>query len=214
MANKIKFSQLSIASSMTGDDTMSIIQNNTSKKLTVSTFLKNLNSTDTIRLNPISYPVDVIISSHNDVDMFHVSGSGDKVGISTAYPESKFHVNGNIQVGSASTDGVIKYSTETISYATTSTLPISVLRGATTITVVGSINGLFSLGTGTNGQIKTITAAYVDGSSGKTISITFTGIGYNKITLNAVGKSVMLQYISANSAWSVIGGNSPILEQI
>jgi len=205
---KIKVSQMSVATTLNATDTMMIIQDGVNKKSSVTNLLKNLNSSDSIRVNQIQSIIDVTISSKNDTNMFVVKGGTDRLGVGTNSPESKLHVNGNLQVGSATTDGVVVRSTESITYTTTDqtdivTKVISPLRATTVIICNTGVNGLFSLSNGFNGAIKTVSVNALDG--GKSAIISLTGAGFNRVTLNLNNQTVTLQYISSIAKWVVIG---------
>lgn len=217
MPNTIKTSQMAAAVTLNPADYLMIVQDGVNKKSDLTNILKNLNSVDTIRLNPIQNSIDIRISSKNDANMVFVQGASDRIGFGTNSPQSKVHVVGNVQVGSNSTDGILVQSSETISYSAAdqtnaAVKPISPLRTISTLDCNTGVSGLFSLSNGFNGEVKTIAQNTLD--AGKTSTITLTGLGFNTITLNAVGKSTMLQFSSAISKWIIVGGNSAVYSTI
>lgn len=205
---KIKVSQMSVATTLNATDTMMIVQDGVNKKSSVTNLLKNLNSADSIRVNPTQNSIDVTISSKNDTNMFVVSGGTDRLGIGTNLPQSKLHVNGNAQIGSAAADGVLVQSTESITYTTTdqtniTTKLVSPLRTSSVLLCNTGVTGLFSLSNGFDGAIKTISVNTLDLSKSAIISLT--GAGFNRITLSFNNQTVTLQYISSIAKWIVIG---------
>src|ERR1035437_4174885 len=98
---KIKVSQMSVATTIKSTDYFMIVQDGVNKKTTITNLLKNMNTGDTVNINPLQNAVDFIVSTKNDPNSLFADGSTDYVGVGTAYPASKFHVNGNAQVGSA-----------------------------------------------------------------------------------------------------------------
>lgn len=201
---------MSVASTIKSTDNLMIVQDGVNKVSTISNLLKNLNSNDNIRINPAQLAVDFSVASKNDANALHLNSSTDKVGIGTSSPQSKFHVNGNAQIGSDVSDGVLVQSTETLTYTSSdqtngSTKIVSPLRAGTLIVCNTGVNGLFSMSAGANGQLKSIILNTID--VGKTATITLVGAGFNTITLDTVGKSILLQYFSSTSKWYVVGGN-------
>ena len=214
---KIKVSQMSVALSMTPTDYFMLIQNGINKKVSLSTMLKNVNSTDNIRFNPVQNSLDFSVASKNDAYVFYVKGSVDKVGFGTNAPESKVHVNGNLQVGSTGVDGILLQSSESITYTTTDQTnivvkPISPVRAGTIINCDVGVNGLFSMPNGANGQIKTIFINTID--SGRTASISITGLGFNTITSGTIGNSITLQFFTSISKWCVVSNYGVTLSTI
>lgn len=210
---EIKVTSMSNAVALTASDYLMIIQDGTNKKINITTFLKNLNSGDNIRINALQNAVDTTIMSKNDSSLLVLKGAIDRIGIGTNNPSSKLHIVGNLQIGSSSTDGITVQSSENLVYTSADqtnivTKIISPLRELTQLDCNTGVNGLFSLSSGSNGQFKTIFVNTLDG--GKTASISITGLGFTTITLNAIGKSTVLQYVSAISKWVVVGGNGAI----
>ena len=185
-------------------DYLMVVQNGVNKKMSLTTLLNNLDSANNIRVNPAQNAINISVASKNDASCFVLSGSTDKIGIGTNSPASKLHIVGNLQVSSPTTDGILVQSSEGIVYTasdqTNNTIKvISPLRAMTQLDCNVGVNGLFSLSSGSNGQVKTIFVNTVD--SGKTATISLTGLGFNTITFNAVGKSTTLQWISSISKW-------------
>lgn len=213
----IKLSNMSVATTANATDGLMILQDGVEKRITLSTLLKNLNSGDTIRLNPNQLAIDTIIASKNDSNALFLSGQTDRIGIGTNSPESKFHINGNLQVGSSSLDGVLIQSTDSISYSATDqinviTKPISYSRSGTIVNCDSGVNGLFSLANGYNGQVKTIILNTI--SATKTATISLNGAGFNTITMDAVGDSIELKYFSLITKWVVVGNNGATLSTV
>ena len=200
---RIKVSQMSTALTLNPTDTIMIIQDGVNKKISITNLLKNFDSADSIRLNPSQYAVDISIASKNDPNAIYVQGTQDKIGFGTNSPQSKVHVNGNMQVGSATTDGITVQSTESVVAADSITVnPLSSIRASTYINCNSGISGKFSLPAGQNGQIKYIVVNTLSG--GSTATLTLTGLGFNTVTCTAVGNSITIQYISALSKWCVV----------
>lgn len=214
---KIKITQMSSASTLNASDVLVIVQGGVNKKTSVTNFLKNLNSVDSIRVNPVQLAIDFSVATKNDANSLFVDGSTDKVGVGTDLPESKLHVKGNFQVGSATTDGIMVQSTEGIIYTVSDqtnsvTKAISPSRAGTIIDCNTGVAGLFSLSSGSNGQIKTIAVNTLN--IGKTATISLVGSGFNTITFNAIGNTVVLQYFVGMAKWCVIGGNGAVLSTV
>jgi len=214
---KIKMSMMSVAKTITATDTLMLLQNGVNKTTTISNLLKNFNTNDNIRLNPIQLSINTSISSKNDANALFVNGVTDKIGIGTNLPSSKLHVIGNLQVGSSSSDGVLVQSTEVIIYTATDstngvTKAISPTRANTILKNDSGVYGLYSLSSGYDGQVKSIVVNTLD--LGKTVSISIIGEGFNTITLNAVGDTAVIQYSAYTSKWYLIGGNNPVLSTI
>ena len=214
---KLKVSQMSVAVNINPTDYFMIVQNGLNKKTSITTLLKNMNTGDTININPLQNAVDFIVGTKNDPNCLFADGSMDFVGIGTAYPASKFHVNGNAQVGSASTDGIIVESTEALSFSSNEQTnnvikPISPMRSGSIISCDTGVSGKFLLPAGSNGQVKTIAVNSL--GSGKTVTVTTVGTGFNTITLSHSGESVVLKYFTTSSSWIVIGGHNPTITTV
>lgn len=209
---KIKLSQMSVATDLNAADYLMVVQDGVNKKIGANVLFNNMDSSDTIRINHQQNTIDIVLSSKNDANLLILKGGSDRIGVGINAPESKFHVNGNLQVGSASANGVILQSTESLTYtaadATNSvTQIISPLKASTVLNCNTGVSSMFSLSLGFNGQVKTIVQNTIDGGNTSTISVP-QGLGFNTITFNAVGDSSILQYISTISKWCIIGGNS------
>lgn len=211
---KIKVSQMSVAVTLNADDLLLIVQDGVNKQSSITNFLKNLNSVDSIRINPVQNAIDFSIASKNDANAIVIKGQTDRIGFGTATPESKVHVNGNFQVGSSSADGVMLQSVESITYTAADdtallTKELSSSRTSSILTCDIGVVGKFSLSAGSTGQIKNITL-----TTNNTVTITLVGLGFNTVTLNAIGESVVLQYIPSISKWCTIGGNGEVLSTV
>ena len=210
---QIKLTQMSLATTMNAADYFMIVQGGVNKKSDLSNILSNLNSGNAIRVNPLQNAINFSVASKNNGNMFVVSGAADRIGIGTDNPQSVFHVIGNSQIGSGSVDGVLVQSAEEITYTSADqtnivTKSISPSRAITSLICNTGCNGLFSLGAGFNGQLKTIAQQSLDTGAAKTSTITVAGgMGFNTITFNAVGDSAVIQYASSSSKWIIIGGN-------
>lgn len=216
-APKIKMSQLSVATTINATDFLMIVQDGVNKKSSITTLLKNLNSVDVTRINPLQFAVDFSVATKNDSTSLFVDGSLDNVGIGTAFPQSKLHVNGNCQVGSSTGDGVILESTESIVYTADNQInslvkALSASRAASLISCNTGVIGRFSLPSGGNGQLKSISINTLD--SGKSAIITLPGLGFNTLTFSNVGSTVLLRYFTSNNLWVVVSNIGAILSII
>ena len=202
-----------MATTLNANDYFMIVQDGVNKKTTVTNILSNLNSGNIIRINPLQNSINFSVASKNTTDMFVVSGSTDRIGVGTATPQSVFHVIGNSQIGSSSVDGILVQSSEEITYTAADqtnvvTKSISPSRTITSLICNTGCNGLFSLGVGFNGQVKTIAQRTLDTGASKTSTITIAnGMGFNTIVFDAVGDSSVVQYVSSSNKWIIIGGN-------
>ena len=200
---KIKVSQMSTASSVGPTDTWMVVQNGVNKKISTTDLLKNLNSFDSIRFNPSQFAVNTSFASKNDANTIFVHGTQDRVGFGTSTPASKVHVNGNLQVGSDTTEGIVVQSSESINAVDGTTVnPISTIRASSLVSCASGISGKFSLPSGHNGQIKYFVVSTLSG--GNTAIVTCVGLNFNTITFNAVGNSITLQYFTSLSKWCVM----------
>jgi hypothetical protein len=206
----IKLSQLSSASSMGAEDLLLVTQNSISKRVSLSVLLKNLNSNDTIKVNATQAPVSTIIASRNRQFLLNVDGVNDYVGINTQTPESLFHVNGNLQVGSTSADGVITSSREMLSHSGAAVIdkPISVLRETSGIILYGT--STYVLSNGIEGQTKNIYIDTITSAGSATIAVA-AGRGFTSIAFSpaSVGQGIHLKFI--NSKWVCLGNNGATL---
>lgn len=207
----IKVQNMSDATTVQAADALMLIQNGSNKKITIATLLNNITSNTNIRINPNQLALDVSIASLNDASMFVMKGNLNRIGIGTSNPLSKFHVSGDIQAGSDSSNGVIIQSSESVSYTASDAglKQISPLRAMSLLNCDSGISGTFSLSNGSNGQIKTIAVNALD--NGKNITVDLTGLGFNRITFShataPIGSSVTIQYSSLISKWIVITGH-------
>jgi len=203
------------AASSSPTDYFMVVQNGVNKKLSLTTFLKTLNSSDNIQINSLRLPINVRVSSTNAPNLIYVSGSADFVGINTSTPASRLHILGNVQVGSTSDDGVVIHAEDDVTYTSTGDLPqgvgwfkpLNAARDISALTISSGVTtGQFDLGNGTPGQYKSIT--FVTGPSGSKATIRVTaGVGFNRIDLTGFGQSVVLKCITISSLpkWVCVG---------
>lgn len=214
---KIKVTQMPAALTINAADSIMIIQGGTNKKASLSTFLKNLNSVDSIRINPVQNAVNFIVASKNDANAIALIGSSDRIGFGTDTPESKVHVSGNLQVGSSTHDGITVQSSELVTYTASdqTNMVVKALSPNRAMSVINCNTGVssqLSLPSGSNGQIKTIVQNTLD--AGKTSTLSFTGLGSNTVTFSNTGESVTIQYISLVSKWVVLAVNGAVLSTV
>lgn len=214
---KIKVSQMSSALIATPIDYLMMLQDGVSKKISMSSVLSNMNSANSIRFNPAGYAVNISLASKNDLNAIVVNGATDKIGIGTDNPQSKFHVNGNAQVGSTTADGITIQSTEIVQYTALDqtnviTKEVSTLRAGTILNCDSGTNGKFSISSGNNGQLKVIVVNTLSGGNSAVISLT--GLGFNTITCDAIGNSITLQYFSTIAKWCVISKNGAVTSTV
>lgn len=214
----IKVSGLSITRTLGPNDLFMVVQGSTNlinKKVTLTDLLKNLESSDNIKVNSLQNMINFSVASKNDPYALFVRGSNDRVAIGTDDPKSKFHVIGNIQIGSTTQDGVLLQSSESLTYSSSDQTnsvvkQISSMRGITVLNNETGVNGQYELSIGFNGQVKTIVQNSVDAGKTSTISVSG-GLDFNTITLNAEGDTVRLQYIPSLGKWVVVGDHgSPV----
>ena len=183
-----------------------------------------MDSNDNIQLNPSRNPINVRISSSNTLDLFHLDGVSDFIGINTSTPQDKFHVNGNIKVGDSAADGVVLNSSENITYTVATDLtqgvgwykPLNAAREVSSMTVEAGVStGQFSLGNGIPGQYKTITSVSLPSGSKAIVTIP-TGIGFNTISFGSIGSSVVLRCITVSNLtkWVCLGSYLTIINTI
>lgn len=213
----IKLSGMSAADKINPTDFLMIVQDGTNKKSSITNLLKNLNSVDTIRVNPSMFAVDFSVATKNDAYSLFVDGSLNNVGIGIATPQSKFHVNGNCQVGSNTSDGIILESTESLVYTAdnqTNRLnkQISPSRAASLISCDNGVTGQFSLPSGSNGQLKSISINSID--LGKSVIVSLTGLGFNTITFTTVGTTVLLRFFASINSWIMISNTGAAIHNI
>jgi hypothetical protein len=217
----IKLTQLPEAASSASDDLFMVVQNGVNKKISLTTLLKTLDSFDNIQINPSRRPIDLRISSSNSTNLFYIDGSADFIGVDTATPQAKFHVNGNIKVGSIADDGVFLNSAEDITFTNATDAPEGVgyfkpLNAAREISNLyvdtGLSIGQFDLGNGISGQYKTLTAVTLPSGAKATVKVA-AGIGFNRIDFSVVGQSVVLRCITVGGSpkWICLGSYLAIL---
>jgi len=217
----IKLTQLPEASSSAPSDLFMVVQNGVNKKVSLTTLLKTLDSLDNIQINPSRRPIDFRISSSNSLNLFYIDGSADFIGIDTATPQAKFHINGNLKVGAGSADGVILNSTEDITFTNATDAPqgvgyykpLNAARETSKLNVdTGLSIGQFDLGNGISGQFKTITAVALPSGAKATVKVT-DGIGFNRIDFSVVGQTVLLRCISISGLpkWVCVGSYLAVL---
>jgi hypothetical protein len=217
----IKLTQLPEASSSAPSDLFMVVQNGVNKKLSLTTLLKTLDSLDNIQINPSRRPIDFRISSSNSLNLFYIDGSADFIGIDTATPQAKFHVNGNIKAGSATEDGVVLNSAEDITFTNATDAPQGVgyfkpLNAARELSKLyvdtGLSIGQFDLGNGISGQYKTLTAVTLPSGAKATVKVT-NGVGFNRIDFSVAGQSVVLRCITVSNSpkWVCLGSYLAVL---
>ena len=223
---KIKLSQMSVANTINATDYLMIVQDGVNKKTTITNLLTNLNAADNFRINPNQLSLNFYVASKNSPNALFVSGNNSYVGINTPSPTSLLHVNGNCQIGSATTDGITIESTENVIYtaanqigngSSADTLTISVSRAATLLSCQTGVTGHFSLPYGSDGQLKTITVNTLD--IGQTIIMSMSGLGFNQLSFpststSVVGNSVSLRFFSSLNKWAVVGNNGCVISQV
>ncbi len=208
-------------SSVTPTDYFMIVQNGVNKKVPVSTFLNSLDSGNTIRINPSRNVIDFQVSSPTFPYLLYLSSSNNAIGINTNTPAALFHVNGNIQVGSSSSDGILIHGQESLNYSTSTDLvqgatwwkPLDTARDMTMLTMdTGITVAQFDLGNGIPGQYKTISAVVIDTGAKSTVRV-LGGLGFNRIDFTTIGVSLTLKCITVNSlpTWVVVGNNGALL---
>lgn len=207
----IKVTQLVSASSATKDDLFMVVQGGVSKKLSLTTMLKNLDSGDNIRINPSQNAVSTKISSKSKEHLFYIDGVNDKIGINTSTPTELLHISGgNIKIGSSTSDGILISSYEILSHPAGTIVenqPITILRETSAISVFGA--STYTLGNGIDGQSKYIYIRSID-TAGSTATISVpNGAGFTQIVLDAVGESVYLQYI--DTKWVCFSSRGAVL---
>lgn len=203
---EIKVSQLPTAGTLTPTDYFMVVQNGVNKRVSATTILKYLDSNDNIRINPSRKAINFQVSSRNTESLLVVNGASDFVGINTATPEERFHVNGNLKVGSSSKDGISIESSEDITFTLSSDDPLgssyfktlNSARCTSTLIVENGVTvGRFVLNNGTPGQTKTIALKSVQTNYKATIKIE-SGLGFNRVDLTAAGQSITMKCILVN----------------
>lgn len=130
-------------------------------------------------------------------------------------PAERFHVLGNVKVGSTADNGIVIHAEEAITYTAAGDLPQGVgwfkplraSRDASILTVDADVaTGQFDLSNGSPGQYKTIT--YAAGPTGSKSSIrVVSGLGFNRIDLTEAGQSVVLKCVTIGGLpkWVCVG---------
>lgn len=206
--SEIKLSQLPEATASTPQDYFMVVQNGVNKKIRLSYLLSTLDSSDNIKINPKQAAINLRVSSVNSLNLLFINGVSDFIGIDTDNPLAKFHVNGDIKIGSSSANGVLINSDEEILYTLSGDAPqgvgffktLNVSREISTLRVEDGVSsGQFSLGIGLPGQYKLLTVSQVQLSSKASIRV-LSGLGFNRIDISTVGNSVVLRCVSINGA--------------
>ena len=192
-----KISELTAATSAASADLFNIVQGGTNKKLTVADFLANLNSPITVNsAGSSSNDFKVKGSGAGDTNALFVDVSANSVGIGTATPSQKLDVAGNAVISV----GWLGFTATPESVTGSGGSLTANLTNA--ITLLDSTNGNMTgvaLANGTEGQIKTI----IHSAGSGTISLIPNNRGgYASITMDTIGASVTLVYLSAK--WWVV----------
>lgn len=188
-----------------------VVQNGVNKRLSLGTLLKNLNTNDVIRINPLQRPVNTTIASKDNSALITVDGVNGRVGINEPNPASLLHINGIVKIGGVSNDGLLLESSEVITHpAGTPVIDyvLNILRETTALEIYGACT--YILNAGVEGQTKHIYLKQIDiGGSTAVIHVT-DGLGFNRIQLSgAVGQALTLKFV--NSKWVCTGNNNAIL---
>lgn len=218
---EIKISQLpeAVDISISGDksptknDMFMIIQNGANKKISWNTMLSKLNRPVIVNSNMSNIPFTV--RGNGLPSLLSVVSATNKIGIKVSDPQEELHVEGNVKVGSSSTSGLFIGSNDNIIFTAapssgeigTSINPAIVSGSSEISTLVPKSACYFSLGAGKKGQMKKICYGNSDGSN-TCIILVSQGVGFNRITLQTKGSSVVLMYTdqdSSNSGWFVTG---------
>ena len=202
----IKVSQLPHASGANPSDVFLTIQNGTSRQLTLSTLLGNLDSVQNIRVNPGRNAINFYVASKNHDSMLVVDGVNSFVGIKKQNPTEVLHVGGNIAI-----DGIIKSVPEALNaQSPAANAIISPLTEITSITPFGS--STYSLAAGSNGQAKYIYSPGKNGVGDAKIEISVPdGVGFDTIEISEPvdGKGIVLLYVY--NKWVCVGNNGAVL---
>lgn len=207
---ELKISHLVTASTSLSDDVFMILQGGLNKKITLTTILKNLNSTDDIRLNPNQNAIRTIVSSINNPNLIYVDGVTNKIGIGTStLSDHILTIDGSVSYGSSTSNGILVGSSEEVSWVSTDiSRALSVVRESSYISVQAGYSGVFSLSTGFDGQTKNITLV---STSSSTTTISCTGIASTFTTINMTqkGNSISLKYKGTGSiqGWAIVGNS-------
>jgi len=208
---ELRVSQLAVASSSTEADYIMVVQNGVNKRMSLGTLLKNLNTNDVIRINPLQRPVNTVIASKDNSALVTIDGVDGRIGINEPNPDSLLHINGIVKIGSSANDGLLLESSETIGHPTGTPVvnqTLNILRETTALEIFGACT--YVLNAGIEGQTKYIYLKAID-TAGSTAVITVSnGLGFNRIQLSgAVGQALTLKFI--NNHWVCTGNNNAIL---
>lgn len=207
----LRLSQLAIASTATEADYIMVVQNGVNKRMSFGTFLKNLNTNDVIRVNPMQRPINTVIASKDNSALVTIDGVNGRVGLNEPNPEALLHVNGIVKIGGTSTDGLLLESSETLTHPTGTPVvnsTLNILRETSALEIFGACT--YILNAGVEGQTKYIYLKSIDTAGSTAIISVADGLGFNKIQLSgAVGQALTLKFV--NSKWVCTGNNNAIL---
>jgi len=208
---ELRVSQLAVASTATEADYVMIVQNGVNKRLSLGTLLKNLNSNDVIRINPLQRPVNTVISSKENSALVTVDGVNDRIGINEPNPDVLLHINGVVKIGGASNDGLLLESSEVITHPVgtpVSNYVLNILRETSALEIFGACT--YILNAGIEGQTKYVYLKSIDTGGSTAVISVIDGLGFNRIQLSgAVGQALTLKFV--NGKWICVGNNNAIL---
>lgn len=207
----LRVSQLAVTTTATEADYIMVVQNGVNKRMSFGTLLKNLNTNDVVRINPLQRPVNTIISSKDNSALVTVDGVNSRIGINEPNPEALLHVNGIIKIGGTTADGLLLESSEIITHPASTPVVnyvLNILRETSALEIYGACT--YILNPGVEGQTKYVYLRSID-TGGSTAVITVAdGLGFNRIQLSgAAGQALTLKFV--NSKWICTGNNGAIL---
>ena len=182
-----------------------IIQGGVNKKVSLSTILGSLDSSNNIVVNPNSNSISMTVKSNASPYLLTTNqSSGNNVSIKVAPgstdPTVDLHVNNNVKYG-----GILRSSSDNMT-APTNSVPtsVSLITETTLLNTTNSAYNNFSVAAGTEGQIKHL-VWHSDTGGTSSINITFSsllgGPTNAKIVMSKggtqMGQSVVLKYTAS-----------------
>lgn len=182
-----KISELTAATSGLGTDLIPIVQSGANKKLTIANLFGKVNTPT--HFNESGSDIDFRISGDTDAFLFMVDASTDRIGIGRQTPVEKFDINGGLRInGIKRNDSVVTQTSSGV---------VDLTSDTTILSMAGP--GSVTLGSGTQGQEKTVVADNV----GPVTLTAASSTGFTNVVFDAAGDVVVFKYLA--NKWYIVG---------
>lgn len=206
----VKISQLPKIVSIDGTEVILAIQNGTSKSISLTDLFSDLKSQGIINFDVQTSSMKITNGATN---ILVCDGSTNSVAVGSDQPLDKFHVYGNIKVGTSATyaGSVSDYNSANpgsvvgaVEYIGSGSLTNEINSSCDTTSISVSADRSFALTNGLIGQQKTIILSTIGGLSKAIVNPKDgNGLGWSSVSLSNIGSSVTFKYV--NAKWIVVG---------